>query len=104
MTVTMSCKNFFESTWIKNSRVFLNMSSSLFFPLKEPTSYDYDALISESGELTPKYFAFKKVIKEFTLDDEEADEEVLSQSTGAKSYGTVDMKFVCTIFDGETYV
>ena len=29
------------------------------------TSYDYDAPISESGELTKKYFAIQKVIKKF---------------------------------------
>ena len=28
----------------------------------EPTSYDYDAPISEAGDLTEKYFAFKRVI------------------------------------------
>ncbi len=28
-----------------------------------PTSYDYDAPISEAGDLTPKYFAMKNVIK-----------------------------------------
>lgn len=27
------------------------------------TSYDYDAPISENGQLTPKYFAIKEVIK-----------------------------------------
>ena len=31
----------------------------------EPTSYDYDAPISEAGDLTDKYFAFKKVIGKY---------------------------------------
>jgi hypothetical protein len=31
----------------------------------EPTSYDYDSPISESGDLTYKYFAFKQVIAKY---------------------------------------
>ena len=31
----------------------------------EPTSYDYDAPISEAGDLTEKYFAFKNVIAKY---------------------------------------
>ena len=30
-----------------------------------PTSYDYDAPISEAGDLTPKYFAIREVIKKY---------------------------------------
>jgi beta-galactosidase len=30
-----------------------------------PTSYDYDALISEAGDLTEKYFAMKKIIAKY---------------------------------------
>ena len=29
------------------------------------TSYDYDAVLTESGQLTPKYYAFQKVINKF---------------------------------------
>ena len=31
----------------------------------EPTSYDYDAPISEAGDLTEKYFAFQKIIHKY---------------------------------------
>lgn len=31
----------------------------------EPTSYDYDAPISEAGDLTPKYFAYKEVFSKY---------------------------------------
>ena len=30
-----------------------------------PTSYDYDAPISEAGDLTEKYFAIKNVVKNY---------------------------------------
>ena len=37
----------------------------------EPTSYDYDAPISEAGDLKEKYFAFKTVIaKHLSLPDQ----------------------------------
>lgn len=29
----------------------------------QPTSYDYDAPLTEAGDLTEKYFAIKEVIK-----------------------------------------
>lgn len=29
----------------------------------QPTSYDYDAPLSEAGDLTDKYFAIREVIK-----------------------------------------
>ena len=31
-----------------------------------PTSYDYDAPISEAGDLTEKYYAIKKVVEKYT--------------------------------------
>lgn len=30
--------------------------------LSQPTSYDYDAPLSEAGDLTEKYFAIREVI------------------------------------------
>ena len=31
--------------------------------IPDTTSYDYDALVSESGELKPKYFRFQQIMK-----------------------------------------
>ena len=43
----------------------------------EPTSYDYDAPISEAGDLTEKYFAFKNVIaKHLSLPEQLHDFEI----------------------------
>ena len=35
----------------------------VFYPV--PTEYDYDALISQAGDLTPKFYATKKVIEKY---------------------------------------
>lgn len=37
----------------------------VFHPV--PTNYDYDAPISEAGDLTEKFFAIKNVIKKVSL-------------------------------------
>jgi beta-galactosidase len=37
-----------------------NINNKRYFP--QTSSYDYDAALSESGRLTPKYFAFRDVI------------------------------------------
>ena len=37
-----------------------SIDNKTFWPC--PTSYDYDAPISEEGDPTPKYFAMRKVI------------------------------------------
>lgn len=34
----------------------------------QPTSYDYDAPLSEAGDLTEKYFAVQNVIKQVRID------------------------------------
>lgn len=59
----------------------------------EPTSYDYDAPISEAGDLTPKYFAFKEVIKNYL------DIPDINITTSPKgNYGQVSMKYVSSFF------
>jgi len=45
---------------------FMNGSNYYDALTPDVTSYDYDALLTESGEITPKYEAFQKVIQEFT--------------------------------------
>lgn len=44
---------------------FMNGSNYYEELTPDVTSYDYDALLTESGEITPKYEAFQKVIREF---------------------------------------
>ncbi len=61
----------------------------------EPTSYDYDAPISEAGDLTPKYFAFKQVIAKYMQNTDT--EEVIGNSPKG-NYGKVSMKYVSSVF------
>lgn len=61
----------------------------------EPTSYDYDALISEAGDLTPKYYAFKEVISKYMS---VPDIPIPNPVPLKKSYGVVDMKYVSSVF------
>ena len=49
------------------------------------TSYDYDALLSEDGRITPKYEAFARVIREFT----EAETMPLLPQVKPYAYGEV---------------
>ena len=61
----------------------------------EPTSYDYDALISEAGDLTPKYYAFKEIISKYMS---VPDIPIPNPVPLKKSYGVVDMKYVSSAF------
>ncbi len=47
------------------------------------TSYDYDALLTEDGQITPKYEAFKEVIRKFT----EIPEVEFTTKIERKAYG-----------------
>lgn len=49
------------------------------------TSYDYDALLTEDGQITPKYEAFKKVIAKYTS----IPQAELSAKTTRSAYGTI---------------
>ncbi len=78
----------------------------------EPTSYDYDAPISEAGDLTPKYFAFKRVIakhlpkrKRAAISDGISITKTAPLDNNATSpkgnYGKVKLKYVSTFFEAE---
>ncbi|XP_062071771.1 beta-galactosidase isoform X1 [Lepus europaeus] len=54
----------------------------------QPTSYDYDAPLSEAGDLTEKYFALRKVIGKFVA----LPEGPIPPSTPKFAYGTVPLK------------
>lgn len=45
---------------------FMNGSNYYDHLMPDVTSYDYDALLTEDGRITPKYLAFQKVIQKYT--------------------------------------
>ncbi|UJF16642.1 beta-galactosidase [Jeotgalibaca sp. MA1X17-3] len=59
------------------------------------TSYDYDALLSEWGEPTPKYDAFQKVISKYT----EIPTFELSTTIKKKAYGEVKISEKVSLFE-----
>ena len=61
----------------------------------EPTSYDYDAPISEAGDLTAKFYDFQKVIKKYFA----VPAINISQPQSPKgNYGKVQLKYVSSFF------
>ncbi|XP_022186636.2 beta-galactosidase [Nilaparvata lugens] len=60
------------------------------------TSYDYDAPITEAGDLTSKYFAIRDTLKDYTALPSMTDFLDLS---GKASYGTVEMVKAVSLFD-----
>lgn len=60
----------------------------------DTTSYDYDALLTEWGDFTPKYEAFKQVIARYT----EIPEVQFSTSISKKAYGEVAVKEKVSLF------
>ncbi|MCY9515623.1 glycoside hydrolase family 35 protein [Paenibacillus apiarius] len=59
------------------------------------TSYDYDAAISEAGDITPKYHAFREVIGKYAL----LPEGELPANTPKADYGTVQVSRSVYLFD-----
>lgn len=59
------------------------------------TSYDYDALLSECGDITPKYLAVREVIKKYT--DEPLPELVPNRAKAA--YGKVRLTEYSSLLD-----
>ncbi|NP_001032730.1 beta-galactosidase [Canis lupus baileyi] len=59
----------------------------------QPTSYDYDAPLSEAGDLTEKYFALREVIRKF----EKVPEGFIPPSTPKFAYGKVALKKLKTV-------
>lgn len=58
------------------------------------TSYDYDALLTEWGDITEKYTAFQEVISEYT----ELPQFPLSTEIKKKAYGTLQAKERVSLF------
>uniref|UniRef100_A0A4W6C861 Beta-galactosidase n=1 Tax=Lates calcarifer TaxID=8187 RepID=A0A4W6C861_LATCA len=61
----------------------------------QPTSYDYDAPLTEAGDLTEKYFAIREVIKMYR----KIPEGPVPPTTPKYAYGAVGMKKLQTISD-----
>lgn len=61
----------------------------------QPTSYDYDAPLTEAGDLTKKYFAIQKVIKIF----HKIPEGPIPPSTPKFAYGPVPLQKLETVTD-----
>ncbi|MBQ8393116.1 MAG: beta-galactosidase [Clostridia bacterium] len=59
------------------------------------TSYDYDAVLSECGDITPKYHAIRNVISKYI--DKELPE--IPKNREKRSYGRVELTQVGGIFD-----
>ncbi|WP_211746125.1 beta-galactosidase family protein [Paenibacillus sp. Marseille-Q4541] len=68
-----------------------------YFHQYEPTvtSYDYDALLDESGEITDKYLAIQKVISRYI----DLPSVTLPEPIQKRSYGTVRMTEQAKLFD-----
>ncbi|KAM7419335.1 hypothetical protein PAMA_016449 [Pampus argenteus] len=61
----------------------------------QPTSYDYDAPLTEAGDLTEKYFAIREVIKMY----HKIPEGPIPPTTPKYAYGAVTMKKLQTVSD-----
>ncbi|MED6234651.1 Beta-galactosidase [Ataeniobius toweri] len=61
----------------------------------QPTSYDYDAPLSEAGDLTEKYFAIRDVIRMYS----KVPEGPIPPTTPKYAYGSVKMKKLQTVSD-----
>ncbi len=59
------------------------------------TSYDYDAPLSESGDITDKYRAVQKVLSKYT----EIDESVMPEPIPKKAYGKVTLDQYVGLFE-----
>ena len=72
------------------------MNGSNYYENLEPdvTSYDYDALLTEDGQITPKYKEFQKIIGKY----QDLPEVDLSYSIKRKAYGTFEITRTADLF------
>ena len=73
------------------------MNGSNYYDVLTPdvTSYDYDAVLSESGDITPKYEAFRKIIGEYT----ELPEVEFTTRITKKAYGELTLRDRVGLFE-----
>ncbi len=74
---------------------FMNGSNDYENLTPDVTSYDYDAVLTEWGDLTPKYEAFKKVISKYT----EIPEFTFSTDIKRFSYGKLFISEKVSLFN-----
>ena len=85
-----------ESIYLIN--IFSGVNNNKQYPDSinaEPTSYDYNAPITEAGDLTEKYFKIKDVISKYLPLPNITVEETVPKG----DYGSVEMVSVASIFD-----
>lgn len=63
---------------------FMNGAYGLPDPMINPTSYDYDAPISEAGDVTEKYFKIRDVLKKYV----DVPTDPVPENTTKAAYGT----------------
>ncbi|WP_282767716.1 glycoside hydrolase family 35 protein [Coprobacillus cateniformis] len=63
--------------------------------LPQVTSYDYDALLTEAGDITEKYQCVKKVMKELFPDIQQMEPRMREK----KSYGTIPLNRKVSLFE-----
>jgi beta-galactosidase len=74
---------------------FMNGSNNYDKLMPDVTSYDYDAVLTESGDITPKYNALKTVIAKYTAIPEVKFTTVIEKV----SYGKVQVKEKVSLFN-----
>ncbi|MFT5871451.1 MAG: beta-galactosidase [Clostridium sp.] len=74
---------------------FMNGANDYERLAPDVTSYDYDAVLTEGGDFTPKYEAFKKVISKYV----QIPEVVFSTTINKVSYGNLYIKEKVSLFN-----
>ncbi|CAH2283499.1 beta-galactosidase isoform X2 [Pelobates cultripes] len=65
----------------------------------QPTSYDYDAPLSEAGDLTDKYFAIRDVIKKIYFQYKQIPEGPVPPTTPKFAYGEINLEKVNSVLE-----
>lgn len=74
---------------------FMNGSNYYDELTPDVTSYDYDAVLTEAGEITPKYLAFKEVISQFKV----VEDVPFTTNIITLNYGQVSLKDKVGLFE-----
>ncbi|CAH0389154.1 unnamed protein product [Bemisia tabaci] len=67
----------------------------------DPTSYDYNAPITEAGDLTGKYFAIRQVLKQFANEYKLSFINMPLQNSPKGNYGSLKLDPLMSIFDAD---
>ena len=73
---------------------FLNGANYYDYLTPDVTSYDYDALLTEDGQITPKYKKFREIICKYLPEEKKAFLKAPESFGGrdAKAYGTINVE------------